>query len=668
MPELGTSKNNKEPELSNLDVANQVLRSLIKSIPLVGTGLEELTYGSFNLKQRNKLESEARVFYSEVRDKLSQLSDSHGYDLLINLEIIRLLRINAVQFAQLLDILTPSLIRQQTENEQREIEDKHLATNIKSFLKNWTKVIVNEISTSINSNLFAEGLLQDDLQAGIGSDDFLSYCREFVADSEYDPTINQWFVEPDWTQPNIDDPIYKKFKDKYTSELNLTEYLAEWLKTTDSSLLILLGDYGTGKTTFSKRIARMLALGTELVAGKNYLPLFIRLRRYTNSSSVATLLKDHLKNMGIPFNFFRTKVRSGEILLFLDGFDEMSALLRKNLDLLQLSDITNTLGPNFKIILTSRTHFFRDRESEASSISIILRNLHDEVDRLVPPSKYTPTIHLENFSDEKTKEYARNRLGNQCESFNDRISNIPDLPDLVRRPILSDLLCSEWAHFSEQKNINILTIYNDVTSRWLSREEWRSLTKEDVNSFMELLSIEMFKKEKQSIHYSELESKITETFKNHKYPEKTFQEIDTHIRTSSFLNRDPNGYYEFMHRSFWEYYVSKVISNWIIENSLTLLLFRHKSFTDLMAQFITVILGFEYLWNLIEKHQPVNNVQSLNFCSNLIFILSRADKLPGKEKITKMSFWSDLIGDLNHTNITTLTNLFYVKHGGHNCY
>jgi len=77
---------------------------------------------------------------------------------------------------------------------------------------------------------------------------------------------------------------------------------------------------------------------------------------------------------------------------------------------------------------------------------------------------------------------------------------------------------------------------------------------------MEKLAFNMYCQEKSSIHFSELPELIETEFKA-KPNSEVASFFDYDIRTCSFFNRDSEGNYRFMHRSFLEFFVARKIAS-----------------------------------------------------------------------------------------------------------
>jgi formylglycine-generating enzyme required for sulfatase activity len=108
-------------------------------------------------------------------------------------------------------------------------------------------------------------------------------------------------------------------------------------------------------------------------------------------------------------------------------------------------------------------------------------------------------------------------------------------------------------------------LYEVYTDLWLARDEEkgrRLMTRTDERLFMQELALEMLRREEWSIHYSRLPERVRVHFRLEKAREIDYFEHD--IRTCSFLNRDAEGNYYFVHRSLGEFFVAQ----WLVPKLL----------------------------------------------------------------------------------------------------
>ena len=123
--------------------------------------------------------------------------------------------------------------------------------------------------------------------------------------------------------------------------------LMDWAQEPDSGFATVVGDYGAGKTTLLDRLKYNLT--KSYVAGTSTLkPFMVRLRDFHSCGSLEGLLRHTINTefgSDLPMQLFWLAVNRGEIVLLLDGFDEMSPRVdsdRRLENMLLLSSVVST--------------------------------------------------------------------------------------------------------------------------------------------------------------------------------------------------------------------------------------------------------------------------------------------------------------------------------------
>lgn len=145
-----------------------------------------------------------------------------------------------------------------------------------------------------------------------------------------------------------------------SSKLQLREYFDRWLQDSTVGRLCLLGDFGSGKTTFLKYVHYFCAKA-YLDGSLNRLPILLSLNSYSNCQDtgevVARLLREEL-GVNVPHYAFFEFIRAGKFLFLMDGFDEMSRAADENgrrLNYLKLAEFSSCKS---KMLLSCRPAYF----------------------------------------------------------------------------------------------------------------------------------------------------------------------------------------------------------------------------------------------------------------------------------------------------------------------
>ena len=143
---------------------------------------------------------------------------------------------------------------------------------------------------------------------------------EQFEDDEYNEDINDYNYKKSVT--NIDD---NEVREKQNNIL-LKDSVNSFIFGEDKALLIL-GDYGSGKTLFCYNYALEL-LDSFMKYKSGYFPLLIKLRGYNKAVGINQLLPDYFVNsLGINnFNItsFKLLLKNLDVVLIFDGYDEVA--------------------------------------------------------------------------------------------------------------------------------------------------------------------------------------------------------------------------------------------------------------------------------------------------------------------------------------------------------
>ena len=215
-------------------------------------------------------------------------------------------------------------------------------------------------------------------------------------------------------------------------------------------------------------------------------------------------------------------------------------------------EIKSLVCENSKILLTCRTHFFKDQNQ--------LNQLHkgtelyQEIDS--DKKKFTLSFLLP-FKDHDIEKLVKKYAPEKASTYIDSINNIYNLKELAKHPILLDMILSTVPEaLAGGKFITPSDLYQTYTRFWLDRDDWRTRMSHDQREFfMKELAFFFQFNGITEVHFKKLPKYIRQKFPGL----KTFREMDffeADVRTCTFLVRDPLGNYSFVHRSFGEYFAA----------------------------------------------------------------------------------------------------------------
>ncbi|TDE90075.1 NACHT domain-containing protein [Occultella glacieicola] len=142
--------------------------------------------------------------------------------------------------------------------------------------------------------------------------------------------------------------------------------LHSWVEdeTTGPGWLIVVGEYGTGKTALTQMLLREL-MQKNKSDPRCPIPVRIELRDFTKQFDVASLLHKFLDDNNlshVPLHFFESLISRGRVVLLLDGYDEMAQYMHLLERRVCLETLAQLGRHGAKGILTSRPNYFSEAE------------------------------------------------------------------------------------------------------------------------------------------------------------------------------------------------------------------------------------------------------------------------------------------------------------------
>jgi hypothetical protein len=453
--------------------------------------------------------------------------------------------------------------------------------------------------------------------------------------------------------------LFIKTRNRYP----LMKLVEEWLDEDDSAGLIILGDYGTGKTSFIHRLAAKHAQEFLESTGETRCPIVIDLRDYPNGVLSHLLLADVAQKLNcghLDWPLLYRYLSEGRLLMLLDGFDEMGFQIDARLRRVHFASILRLLEiPRNKVVITGRPSYFPSL-SEYEEI-ITLLNLPSSA---LNKEKFLRTVSIAPFADSQIEKYvdsfASTLASGRLEEIKNVIEHVYNLRDLAERPFLLDLIIKTIPNCEAAlTEITPGVLYEMYTTRWLDREyakgEFRWLIgKAEKKGFMTALAWTMLQKGTLSVHFSDLSEWVRKHF-DLSSPE-TVDYLAHDIRTCSFLKRDDQGNYAFIHRSFMEYFVAVKIVEEARKGTGVQELLKDTSLTGENAN--SVAFAVDILGESIFQVQGL--VEKLLPSDTLLTSLRALIKLPNSVKRRLMSFMESKEGYKQYTNLDAILSSPFV--------
>lgn len=332
--------------------------------------------------------------------------------------------------------------------------------------------------------------------------------------------------------------------------------------------VIVLGDYGTGKTSLCKKLSYQLAALVKEGA-QVPLPILIQLRDYSTAVNMDSLITNLLvNNCGITnanINTFQELIRMRDTIIFFDGFDEIARRVDYTVKYKVFNEICKFVSDSSKIIVTCRFNFFNQKE---------------EFERIfkASPLHFEPNSRTVKFSEVEIGELTKRQIINYILSYEKELEtqgyNIDDfvkildtthdLWDLAKRPVLLNVILETLPKLktSNSPKVNAASLYETYTRMWLDREDSKGKTlikSSQKIAFIRGLAKRMFVRTELSINYEDLPAEVKSYFKITNSDD--IDHFSHDIKSCSFLNYDDEENYKFIHKSFMEFFVAQKIVN-----------------------------------------------------------------------------------------------------------
>jgi hypothetical protein len=345
---------------------------------------------------------------------------------------------------------------------------------------------------------------------------------------------------------------------------DLETYIVTWVNSSKEVHLTILGDYGAGKTTLIERISHVAAKEFLNKQSNSRIVVLLRLKDLGTTRSIESAITNVFVNeLGIDLSYraFDALNKAGRFLILLDGFDEIPNMLAQQRVLHAFRQIDKLVEHNSKVILTCRTHFFKNnvevhRLHEGTA-------LYNSIDQ-----KYGyKMVFIDPFSEPQIEEYLRRWAGQDAERYLQTIRNVYNLSDLATRPALLNIIAKTVPQLDklEMQTVNASSLYELYVRFWLDRDDWRSeLKMSERETLAEALSEYLLMNDLEAVGYA-LIPDLGMRLSPHSAKVHSIEELDYELRTCNFLKRDHDGNYSFVHRSFMEYLLAHAMFRRVVE-------------------------------------------------------------------------------------------------------
>jgi len=403
---------------------------------------------------------------------------------------------------------------------------------------------------------------------------------------------------------------------------DLVEYVDSWLKKPSGHQLVLLGDFGTGKTWFCRYYASRLARRYLNNPDENRIPVLISLREYTTALNVEQMVTSTLVdvyNLQLPggFKTFMHLNKWGRLLLIFDGFDEMEQHIEYSLAQRNYRELARTGTQSSKTVLTSRPLFFEGSQQLQTVLQISGNRLRFE------------TLSLWDLNEKQIQELLRKRAPLKWKTLWAQVKRFSRLKDLASRPVMTHIIAETLPSIDDPDRIDSAALYRIYLNKWIEeacrlKSAHVEAVKGDVLTFIRDLAWDLFNsRATKTISLSELRERSRNRTE--------FLEFNLILR-QLLVHDKQTGNYTFPHVSFIEYFVAETVIENIIDGK-TQFLFAFSPTSG--------VLGF--LTDMMRKRPDIQEgllnamieVDTSEQAQNLVALLERIDEKQRQEISSK---------------------------------
>jgi WD40 repeat protein/3',5'-cyclic AMP phosphodiesterase CpdA len=336
------------------------------------------------------------------------------------------------------------------------------------------------------------------------------------------------------------------------------EAVAGWMTDDAGRFIVVLANFGIGKTFLLRELARRLS-GTPGAP----VPILIEMRTLQRALTLDVLIAQHLADCDeklIDIKKFRYMLETGRIALLFDGFDELAQRVTYESATDHFDTLLEAAGGQAKVVVTSRTHHF---ESDQQVKTVLLRRAE-----AVPGLRL---CHLQPFDEGQICGFLTNLLGDPQEAAARfaLIHEVKDLLGLSETPRMLSFIAElpeEQLRAAKDRlgTITAAELYRLLLDRWLAYDVDRDRPKGTAPTLsvrerldaVTQVALMMWPKPERTIRPAELTEvvvRVVEMLAERQFDDRTAAHL---VGARTLLVRDAEGLFSFVHLSILEWLVA----------------------------------------------------------------------------------------------------------------
>lgn len=343
-----------------------------------------------------------------------------------------------------------------------------------------------------------------------------------------------------------------------TGEFPLEAELLENIIGQKTGLQLVLGEFGSGKTTLCLGLARRLA-DAEVA------PLSVELRDTDSESrTLDDLITRALRGAGISnlgLDAWRAQISRGRVALLVDGFDEFVSYADQEAAGRLIEDLSR-YATKGHVVLTSRWWPFRHEADRPPTTFGPVPSVgrYTSLWKQIQAHSVVRASEVQPFDNGRIQEYLRNRFGGSAPDLNE--GGLASVIEMMRRPYLLTLVVASLDRWEERgwpEKVTLTSVYEGYLASWLDDEllvvDGRPLAVASLAVAIAGAMLRAGDKLMPAEFRRVITAWATERTSSRPSAEERMS-IERKIRSASFIVRDESGRYLFAHRSFLDFFLA----------------------------------------------------------------------------------------------------------------
>jgi len=383
--------------------------------------------------------------------------------------------------------------------------------------------------------------------------------------------------------------------------------------------LTVLGEPGSGKSIFLRRIGLELLKGSKGKYNYRCIPVFIELKRFSKSNiNFIHFILDEFKicNIICDERNIQYLLEKGKFLLLLDGLDEVSS--KYKCDFIREIDNFVIRYPNNRFIVSCRTSAYNPPLSQFTDLSLV--DFHDSQIQNFISKWFT-------YQAENSAISSDNNLSDYYWEMIKKIDN-KGTKELAKSPLLLTLICLNYKFILKTPNDHI-TIYQKsldlLLNDWLKTKNTEFLSNKtkiiDISSIQQILShiaYWSFSSDNLFFYNHDIARQISLLNDNKQNPVRIDEILDLINTHQGIILEHSPGLFCFSHLCFQEYLVarhiveSKELLQAIVANQLVNIKWKYIFLlvAELMRNDVDklLILINEKVQDIIKNNEAIRNL------------------------------------------------------------